>query len=160
MTYEYKNDFLYCVIREDEKAGSNSYIYCCGVNVSRFTPLTAGKHRLGQNPAYVGIQNTNLKLRSLLLSKGAEPRTSRGDECQGLIPIKEDQWRTELIFIKNISASDLAEIGEFFVMTLINLVLTAALPDIELPNALPTADELQAYLDELTAKYGDSLRKR
>ena len=47
--HEYINDFLYFVLRSDEKRGPNTLLYCSGVNVSRFSPITKGRHGIGSN---------------------------------------------------------------------------------------------------------------
>ena len=55
-SFEYKNAFLYVVIREEPGLGPDSYIYCCGINLSRFCRLSWKKAGICSNPAVRGIQ--------------------------------------------------------------------------------------------------------
>ncbi len=100
-TYEYKNDFLYFVLRPDESRGKGILVYCSGVNISRFLSITR-EHRMAANPAFRGLQTLNLEIRALILSKGATPQTIKGNDCAGISTTK-DRWNTELILIENAS---------------------------------------------------------
>ena len=55
-SFEYKNAFLYVVIREEPELGPDSYLYCCGINLSRFCRLSWRKGGICSNPAVRGIQ--------------------------------------------------------------------------------------------------------
>src|SRR5512142_2590054 len=55
-SFEYKNAFLYVVIRQEPGLGSDSYLYCCGINTSRFCRLAWRKGGICSNPAVRGIQ--------------------------------------------------------------------------------------------------------
>ncbi|MBF0338715.1 MAG: hypothetical protein HQL05_12905 [Nitrospirae bacterium] len=151
MSYAYVNDFLYYVIRPDEKRGNNVLVYCSGVNVSRFLPLTAGRHRLGQNPAVKGLQSSNLEVRSFVLSRGATLRSVRGDDCSGIVT-GNDLWNSELFLIENAPVSLPSEVVRFAVLNLLGIVLPACLPNVKLPplpQEFPTPEQLQDYLQSL-----------
>ncbi|MBF0539620.1 MAG: hypothetical protein HQL03_15355 [Nitrospirae bacterium] len=146
------NDFLYYVIRPDEKRGNNVLVYCSGVNVSRFLPLTAGKHRLGQNPAVKGLQSSNLEVRSFVPSKGATLKALRGDDCSGIVNTN-DLWSSELFLIEGAPQSFPPELVRFAVLNLLKIVLPVCLPNVKLPplpQEFPTPGQLQAYLESLT----------
>src|SRR5690349_10771101 len=55
-SFEYRNAFLYVVIREEPRPDPDSYIYCCGINLSRFCRLAWRKGGICSNPAVRGIQ--------------------------------------------------------------------------------------------------------
>lgn len=149
MIHEYINDFLYCVVKTSETRGPGTLVYCSGVNVTRFTPLTAGKHRLGQNPAVKGLQSSNNNVRTFILDKGAAPVSVRGDDCLGISPLKDDVWNSEMLLIENAPASLPLELIEFSLLNLLKLVLPACVPDVILPEKLPAPQELQAFLESL-----------
>ncbi|MBF0344460.1 MAG: hypothetical protein HQL06_09550 [Nitrospirae bacterium] len=148
MLNRYVNDFLYYVIRPDDKRGNNVLIYCSGVNVTRFLPLTAGKHRLGQNPAVKGLQSSNLEVRSFVLSKGAALKSIRSDDCFGIAPTK-DLWNSELFLIENAPDSLPPEIIRYAVMNFLSIALPSCLPNVTLPKDFLTPEDLQAYLESL-----------
>ena len=77
-SYEYKNDYLFFVLTPDTERGRGALIYCSGVNVDRFLPITRGRHRPMSNPAVRGLQLVNLGVRALVLSYGATPKSVRG----------------------------------------------------------------------------------
>ncbi|KJU86395.1 hypothetical protein MBAV_001413 [Candidatus Magnetobacterium bavaricum] len=148
------NDFLYYVIRPDAKRGNNVFVYCSGVNVSRFFSITAGKYRFGQNPAVKGLQSSNLEVRSFLLSRGAVLRSIRGDDCSGIIT-GNDLWNSELFLIEDVPQSFPPELVRFAVLNLLEIVLPGCLPNVKLPplpQEFPTPEQLQAYLQSLTQK--------
>ena len=55
-SFEYKNGFLYIMIREEPGPDPDRYIYRCGINLSRFCPLSWRKGGICSNPAVRGIQ--------------------------------------------------------------------------------------------------------
>ncbi len=70
----YKNDFLFFAFRQHE----DTLLYCSGVDVERFSPITKGRHRPMSNPAIRGLQLVNLGVRALALNAGAKPVTIKG----------------------------------------------------------------------------------
>lgn len=128
-------------------------IYCSGVNVVRFLPITKGRHRPMSNPAIRGLQLVNLGVRALALSRGATPKSVRGNECKGIAPTK-DIWNTELLMIKNASESLPDEIINYCVVNLLKKIFKAiCLPEVELPDTLLTPDELQVFIENLCSQY-------
>jgi hypothetical protein len=41
-TYEYKNDYLYIIIRQSPEHGPGACILCCGIDIMRFDALCRG----------------------------------------------------------------------------------------------------------------------
>lgn len=154
-SYEYINDFLYFVIKPDGKGrGNNAFFYCSGVNISRFLPITKGRHRLGQNPAEKGLQSVNLGVRSLALSHRATPRTIRGNDCAGIAPAKNDLWYSDLLLIENAPESLPDEIINYAVVNLLKKIFLACMMEEKMPDNLLNPDELQTFLEAMCSKYG------
>ncbi|KWT75021.1 hypothetical protein [Candidatus Magnetominusculus xianensis] len=143
---EYINDFMYFIVRQE---GSAAYIYCSGVNITRFTPLTAGKHRLGQNIVMKGLQSSNIELRSYILLRGWQPRTLRGGSCHDeQVRSSDDLWNAETLMIENTSDDFSAEdVVNYSVKNFLRIVLPQCLPPGEIPEALLNAEGLQTWLN-------------
>lgn len=152
-SYEYMNDFLYFVIRPDESRGKGALIYCSGVNIVRFSPITKGRHGIGSNPSLRGLQLVNLGVRALALTRGATPKALRGNDCAGIAPTK-DTWYTELLLIENASESFPGEIINYCVINLLKKIFKACMLEVHLPEKLPAPGELQDFLEPLCRKYG------
>ncbi len=151
-SYEYKNDFLYFVIRPDESRGKGALVYCSGVNIVRFSAITRGRHGIG-NPSMRGLQLVNFGVRALALAKGATPRALRGNDCAGIAPTKET-WYTELLLIENASGSFPDEMINYCVINLLRKIFKACMLEVELPDTLPAPGDLQDFLEPLCRKYG------
>jgi hypothetical protein len=152
-SYEYRNEFLYFIIRPDESRGTDVWLYCSGVNASRFSPITRGRHGIGSNPATRGLQSANLGVRALALSRGAKPRALRGKECAGLAPIK-DMWYTDRLLIEHAPDSFPDELITYAVTRLLTNIFKASLLEVQLPDNLLNPDELQLFLETVCRNYG------
>ena len=153
-SYAYRNDFLYFVLKPDKNRGKQTFIYCSGVNVSRFSPLTTGRYGIGSNPAMRGLQLVNLGVRDLALSRGATPRALRENECRGMAPTKED-WYTERLLLENLPVSFPEEMFSYCAIHLLEKIVKACmLQDVELPAKLPGPDEFQILIETLSRRYG------
>ncbi len=149
----YINDFLYFVIRPDMRKDKDILIYCSGVNVSRFTPVTRGRHGIGSSPVVRGLQLVNLGVRDLALSRGAFPRALRGNECEGIVPTK-DTWYTERLLIENAPESFPEEMVHYCVNNLLKKIFKASMRELQLPDTFAEADELQVFIETQCRKYG------
>jgi hypothetical protein len=165
-SFQYINDFLFCVVKSDEPGvasqppgaddgelrGAGTLVYCSGVNTTRFLPLTAKKHRMAQNPAFRGLQSSNLEVRSFAIDRGVTPRSVERDDCALLNSLQEDTWYKELILFDNAPASFAAEVAAFSVLNFLRIMLHCCHIYDELPKELPDAGKLQEYLDSLCAQ--------
>jgi hypothetical protein len=145
---EYINDFLYFVVRPDNRAGKDVLICCSGVNLDRFSPITKGRYGIGGNPVKGGLQVVNYDICSLATSKGATPRVILGNDSAGIAPTK-DLWYSEIIQIENAPVPLADEIVRFGVETLVQKVVSCSRLDYEAPDKLPEPGELQVFLDKL-----------
>ena len=152
-SYEYINEFMYFVLRPDKSRGKNTMSYCSGVQLSRFLPITKGRHRASANPAMRGLQLVNHRVRALALSKGATPKAVQGGDCAGIVPPK-DGWYKYPLLIENVPESLPDEIITYCVINLLRKIFNALLLEEKIPDILLKPDELQMYIDGLCAKYG------
>ncbi len=152
-SYEYINEFLYITLKPDDSRGKDTLVYCSGVNINRFLPMSKG-HRSAANPSIRGLQTLNHEVRAFILSKGATPKTIQGDGCLGIAPTK-DRWYAELLLIENVPESFPDEMINFFVINLIKKIFYVCLPKVKAPDELLKPDELQVYLENICHEYGN-----
>jgi len=146
--HEYKNDYLYFVVRQDKKDDKDVLIYCSGINVTRFMPMLQGRLGLGSNPVISGLQLVKYDLCTLAHAKGALPREHYCNiGCAGNVPTRES-WYTEPLLIENAGGLTPEEIVDFAVNGIVRKINAASLSDNKLPDNIPAA-ELQKHLEIL-----------
>ncbi|HYA26864.1 MAG TPA: hypothetical protein VEE82_02595, partial [Thermodesulfovibrionales bacterium] len=150
----YINDFLYFVIRPDKDRGDDMLLFCSGVNITRFSPVTTGRHGIGSNPALRGLQLVNHGVRDLALSRGAIPKRVRGNDCAGIAPTRDD-WYTEIMLIENAPGSFPEVVIHYGVIHLLMKIFKACLLEFQPPDPLPAPGELQKLIEDLCRKYGN-----
>lgn len=152
-SYEYVNEYMYFVLRPDEKMGKGVWRYCSGANLFRFLPLTKKRHGLDSNPAMRGLQLVNINVRALALANGTRVTPLRGNDCSGIAPTNEG-WYSELILLENAPDTFPAEIVRHGVVNLLKKIMKACCLDAAvLPDRLLEPDELQVFIDELCKQY-------
>jgi len=149
---EYINDYLYFILSPYLRE-ARAFIYCSGVNFSRFLPLTKGRHRAMANPVIRGLQLVNLEIRSLAISAGARPKAISGDHCSGIVP-RGDGWYREVLLIESATESLLEEIIRYAPVHLLKKIDRAMILGEGMPDTLLPSDELQAFIESLCRKYG------
>jgi len=154
---EYINDFLYFVFIPDESRGENSILYCMGVNLDRFLPITKGRHRPLANPARRGLQLANHRVRALALEKGATPKAIKSNDCAEIVP-KSNGWYRDKLLIENVSPSLPQVILDYVVLNLLERVMNSCQLNEDIPFNLPNPEELQIYLESLCKKYGPAVK--
>ncbi|MCX7988602.1 MAG: hypothetical protein N2647_04090 [Thermodesulfovibrio sp.] len=139
---KFVNDFLYFII---EPTNAKSHIYCSGVNLTKFLPITKGRHRLGQNPAIKGLQVLNNDIRAILIENKAIPETVRNLSCQHVKPLDDDLWYSESFLIHNYNSELGEKIKNFAPSELLRKMFRAMLINESVPENLSSM-ELQEYL--------------
>ncbi|GAQ94179.1 hypothetical protein TAGGR_1358 [Thermodesulfovibrio aggregans] len=139
---------MYFIIKPLE---DGKHIYCSGVNLTKFSPITKGRHRLGQNPAVKGLQTLNNDIRAIIIENGASPETVKNLLCQHVKPINEDLWYTESFLIHNYTESLGEKIKKFAPSELITKMFRAMLINESVPKGLSEI-EFQQYLYDLSLK--------
>ncbi len=164
MSFEYKNRFLYFIIRTicSDKLPEidNNFLYCSGVNLTGFLPLTKGRHRLGQNPVEKGLQSVNNEVRSLFLEMGAELKMAKGNPCSEIKKIPKDVWYNEAFFINFPSGTTIFNLEKRFkdiinyaVVNLFKKVFLAMMLVEDIPETFTSSEELENYINRILQKY-------
>lgn len=146
----YQNRFIYIFIKP---AGGNNILYCSGVNVLPFLPITKGRHKSMNNPVVRGLQLVNLDIRDMALLKGATPITYNGAGCQGIAPTT-DVWYSEGLLIKDPPEGFGEEILDYAVVNLLKKMDKAIMLNASLPEKLLSPEELESFLEGLCRQYG------
>lgn len=151
-SFEYKNDYLYIVIREMPEQGPKAYAYCCGINISRFDPLCWGKAGICSNPAFKGLQLLRADVSAFALKKGARTKNAVHIPCGPMTPRGDGWYRESTLLIEDVSPKVIQEILDFSVSDLVKTVLAVCAPDAKLPARLPNPPEMQKYLEALSVE--------
>jgi len=147
--HEYINDFIYFTVRHDRKGDKDVLIYCSGINLDRFLPMTRGRLGLGSNPILSGLKLVKYDLCTLAISKGATPRDHCGhSDCFGIAPTKE-AWYSEALLIENPGGLQPDAIIRFAVRNMLNKIVNTSLSDHEVPDLPLKPYDLQAHLEIL-----------
>ncbi len=146
--YEYINDYLYFVVRPAPDRGINAWVYCSGVNVSRFFALTQGRHGLSSNPAIRGLQLLKHNVSRLAISRGAPPRLMRGKDCSGIAPTQET-WYSEILLIEDMPDSLAPDIIKLCSIDLLEKIILSCWPAMKHPGSPLAPAELQDFIVSL-----------
>ena len=147
--HEYINDFIYFTVRPDRRGDRDVLIYCSGINLDRFLPMTRGRLGLGSNPILSGLKLVKYDLCTLALSHGATPHDYCGhSDCFGIAPTKE-AWYSEALLIENPGNLRPDEIIRFAVGNMVKKIINTSLSDHQVPDLLLKPDELQPHLEIL-----------
>jgi hypothetical protein len=152
-SYEYKNDYLFIVIRQAPEHGPKAYTYCCGINIARFDPICWGKAGICSNPAFKGLQLLRADVSAYGLKLGINTKNAEQIPCGPMSPQTSTGWyRENALLIAEASPAAVQKILEFSVRDLVQTVLAVCAPDEELPTALPNSHQMQKYLESLSVK--------
>ena len=146
----YINDFLYFTFQPYE----DGLLYCSGVDVDLFYPITKGRHRPMSNPVIRGLQLVNLEMRSLALKAGAKPITKKTNICSDIVPPKNG-WYKENLLIVNAPDSFPEDATAYCVVELMKKIELSIVLGVKMPDKLLPPDELQSFLVKLCDKYGE-----
>jgi hypothetical protein len=149
-SFEYKNAFLYFVIREEPRLGPDSYLYCSGINLSRFCRLAWRKAGICSNPAVRGIQLLLTHVSAFAAGKGMIVKKEKGFDSTLIAPHDHGWYHEDPLRLEQAAPEKIRELIEFSVMDLVRTVLVVCVPDAQLPSAFPDAAALQKYLESLS----------
>ena len=150
-SYEYKNDYLFIVIREAPEHGPKTYHYCCGINTTRFDPICWGKAGICSNPAFKGLQLLMADVSATALQQNLETKRVSGLDCSSITP-KGDGWYRDNMLITKAMPKNIQKILEFSVFDLVKTVMVVCAPDAKIPEILPNPKKLQQWLDTFNVK--------
>ncbi len=149
-SFEYKNAFLYVVIREEPKLGPDGYLYCCGINLSRFCRLSWRKGGICSNPAVRGIQLLRTHVSAFAARQSMIARSVKGDDSTPITPHGEGWYHEHPLRLGHATPEKIRALLAFSVMDLVKTVLVVCVPDEKVPASFPDAVAMQKYLESLS----------
>lgn len=149
---KYVNDFFYFIIMPSKTF--SGFIYCSGINVTGFLPLTRGRHGQGSNPAVRGLQLVRTGIIDMVLSKGGKAKRYIGADCAGLTPTI-DTWYTEHLIINDVPETFPAEAIKYSVVNLMKKIANALRLNEKMPDELLKPEEIQVFIERLCSKYSN-----
>jgi hypothetical protein len=149
-SFEYKNAFLYIVIREEPGSRPGSYLFYCGINTRWFCRLAWKKAGICSNPAVRGIQLLRTHVSRFAAGHGMIAEKAEGANLFAAAPKGDGWWNEDPLRIEGAAADKILELLEFSVMDLVKTVLAVCVPDAQLPTAFLNADAMQKFLESLS----------
>ncbi len=146
---EYKNTFLYVVIQEEPGLGPDTYIFRCGINLSRFCPLAWRKGGICSNPAFRGIQLLRNHASTFAAKQGMIAEKTKVNDSSPLAPHGEGWYHENPLLLKGAAPESIRELLEFSVMDLVKTVLVVCVPDAQVPTSFQNAAAMQKFLESL-----------
>ena len=149
-SFEYKNAFLYVVIREEPRLGPDSYLYCCGVNTPRFCRLSWKKGGICSNPVVRGIQLLCTHVSAFAAKQGMIVKKAKGIDSALITPHGEGWYHEHPLQLENAVPEKIQKLLEFSVMDLVRTVLVVCVPDAQIPTSFLHAAAMQKVLESLS----------
>ncbi len=150
-SFEYKNDYLYIVIRQFPDFGPEAYAYCCGINISRFDPVSWRKAGICPNPACRSLQMLRVDVSAFAGKLGATSKSAPNIPCAPMTPSGDRWYRETTLLITGARPKAIRKILDFSVTDLVKKVLSACAPGEKIPSGLPSPPALQTFLNSLSA---------
>jgi len=152
LSFEYKNDYLYIIIRQAPELGPQTYLYCSGVRIAKFDPICWGKAGICSNPAFKGLQQLRADVSAYGLKLGIRTKNAEHIPCGPMTPKSDGWYRESALQIDKASPKHIQDILDFSAMDLVKTILTVCAPDAKLPAKCPSPLEMKKYLDSLGVK--------
>ncbi len=149
-SFEYKNDYLYIIIRQAPDAGQDRYVFCCGINISRFDPICWGKAGICSNPAFKGLQQLRADVSGYAQKMGVKTRSAEHIPCGPITPRGDGWYRESVLLLETGSPKALQKVLEFSVTDLVKTVLFVCAPDAKFPSVLPNPPQMQKWLESMS----------
>ncbi len=150
-SFEYKNTYLYVILQEEPGSGSGTYIYRCGINLSRFCPLAWRKGGICSNPAVRGIQLLRTHVSAFAGKQGMIADKAEGiDLTSPDTPHGEGWYHEHPLRLEKAAPEQIRELLEFSVMDLVKTVLVVCVPHVQVPAGFADAAAMQKFLDSVS----------
>ncbi len=150
-SFEYTNDFLYIIIRQSPEHGPKTFLFCSGVNLTRFRPLSDGNFGICSNPAFKGLQLLRADVSAFSNERGVRPKGVSENPCAVVTP-RGNGWYRESLMLRDVRDGFPQVLLRFSVATLVKRVLAVCAPGEKPPDFFPHPRKLQAYLESLSVK--------
>lgn len=147
---EYKNAFLYVVIREETGGRPGSYIFTSGINTRWFCRLAWKKAGICSNPAVRGIQLLRTHVSRFAAEHGMIADKAEGVDLFATAPRGDGWWNESPLRIEKTSPEGIRELLEFSVMDLVRTVLVVCVPGAHIPVAFLDEAAMQKFLESLS----------
>lgn len=147
---EYKNAFLYVVIREEPGTDAGSYVFYSGINTKWFCRLAWKKGGICSNPAVRGIQLLRTHVSRFAAEQGMVADKAEGTDALAAAPRADGWWNEDPLRIEKATAERIREILEFSVMDLVKTVLAVCVPGTPVPAAFLDEAAMQKFLESLS----------
>ena len=151
-SYEYKNDYFYIVIRQAPELGPKSYVYCCGIKISKFDPICWGKAGICSNPEFKGLQQLRADVSAHALKLGVVTKQAEHIPCSPMTPQGDGWYKENTLLIETASPRNIQDLLEFSALDLVKTILAVCAPDAKMPATCPTAPAMKQWLDSLGVK--------
>lgn len=149
-SFEYRNAFLYIVIREEPGASPGSYLFYCGINTRWFCRLAWKKAGICSNPAVRGIQLLRTHVSRFAAEHGMIAEKAEGIDLVAAAPRGDGWWNEDPLRIEGATPERIRELLEFSVMDLVKTVLVVCVPDAQVPAAFLDEAAMQKFLESLS----------
>jgi hypothetical protein len=147
---EYKNAFLYIVVREEPGARPGGYLFYCGINTRWFCRLAWKKAGICSNPAVRGIQLLRTHVSRFAAKHSMIAEKAEGADLFAAAPRGDGWWNEDPLRIEGATPERIRELLEFSVMDLVKTVLAVCVPDVKVPAVFPDAAAMQKFLESLS----------
>jgi hypothetical protein len=147
---EYKNAFLYVVIREETGAARGSYVFYSGINTRWFCRLSWKKAGICSNPAVRGIQLLRTHVSRFAAEHDMIADKAEGIDLFAMAPGGDGWWNEDPLRIEGASPEQIRELLEFSVMDLVRTVLVVCVPGAQIPVAFLDEASMQKFLESLS----------
>jgi len=151
-SYEYKNGYLYIIIRQAPELGPKAYLFCSGINIARFDPICWGKAGICSNPAFKGLQLLRADVSGRALKLGARTKNAEHIPCGPMTPQGNGWYRESTLLVENAAPKTMQALLDYSVNDLVKTVLVVCAPGVKMPAKLPNPPALQKWLESLHVK--------
>jgi len=150
LSFEYKNAFLYVVIREETGGRPGSYMFFSGINTRWFCRLAWKKAGICSNPAVRGIQLMRTHVSRFAAEHGMIADNGEGVDIFAAAPGGDGWWNESPLRIEGATPEQARELLEFSVMDLVRTVLVVCVPGTQVPAAFLDEAAMQKFLESLS----------
>ena len=142
---EYKNDFFTITIHESEHR-PGSYIFSSGLSLPMFNPIIWGRTGICSNAAFKGLQQLQADVSYYALQRGIVTKNADIPSTGG----HDHGWYQEQdLLIEDASPEAVQEILEFSARNLVQTILTASHPGVEVPAGSLDSAAMQRFLESM-----------
>ena len=140
------------MIREEPVPGRDRFLYCCGINLSRFCRLSWKKAGICSNPAVRGIQLLRTHVSAFATKQGMIVTKAKDSDGTPITPHGAGWYHERPLRLERVADNQIRELLEFSVMDLVKTVLVVCVPDVRVPTVFPEAVAMQKFLESLSVE--------